>query len=156
MNKGAFMRNTRMISEEVKMRGISLLLLGAILASCAATPEQPIRSAKGQQAFQTLVAGKTARPELSCVPSLNANDMTVIDGRTLAFRRGTGTVYIVNLTPGCELAGGGTYALVSRQFGGQGLCRGDIQQVMDLTNRITVGSCTIGAITPYVRAGRGY
>lgn len=135
------------------MRGISLLLIGATLASCAAGPEQPIRSAKGQQEYMTLVAGKTARPQLNCVPSYNANDMTVIDGRTLAFRRGTGTVYVVNLTPGCELAGGGGYALVSRQYGGMGLCRGDIQQVMDLSNRITVGSCTIGAITPYVRPG---
>ena len=135
------------------MRGISLLLIGAMTASCAAGPEQPIRSARGQEQYQMLVSGKTARPQLSCLPSYSANDMTVIDGRTLAFRRGTGTVYIVNLSPGCELAGGGTYALVSRQFGGQGLCRGDIQQVMDLTNRITVGSCTVGAITPYVRPG---
>jgi hypothetical protein len=133
------------------MRGISLLLLGATLASCTDMPEQPIRSARGQQEFQTLVAGKTPRAQLSCLPSYSANDMTVIDGRTLAFRRGTGTVYVMSLTPGCELGSGGGYAFVSRQFGGQGLCRGDIQQVMDLTNRITVGSCTIGAITPYVR-----
>ena len=105
------------------MRGISLLLLGATLASCTDMPEQPIRSARGQQEFQMLVAGKAPRAQLSCLPSYNANDMTVIDGRTLAFRRGTGTVYIMSLTPGCELGGGGGYAFVSRQFGGQGLCR---------------------------------
>jgi hypothetical protein len=134
------------------MRGISLLLLGATLTACTAAAEQPAtRSPRAQQQYMSLVAGKTARPELSCLPSYNANDMTVIDGRTLAFRRGTGTVYMVHLTPGCEMAGSGGYALVSRQFGGSGLCRGDIQQVADLTNRITVGSCTIGAIVPYVR-----
>ena len=137
------------------MRGISLLLLGATLASCTTGPEPaPTRSVRAQQEYTSLIAGKTPRPELSCLPSYNANDMTVIDGRTLAFRRGTGTVYVVNLTPGCELGSGGGYAFVSRQFGGQGLCRGDIQQLMDLTNRITVGSCTIGAIVPYVRPGR--
>jgi hypothetical protein len=130
---------------------MSLLLLGATVASCSTPAEQPGRSPRAQQQYQMLVAGKTPRPEISCLPSYNANDMTVIDGRTLAFRRGTGSVYIVNLTPGCELAGGGGYALVSRQFGGQGLCRGDIQQVSDLTNRITVGSCTIASITPYMR-----
>jgi len=134
------------------MRGISLLLLGATLTACTAAAEQPAtRSPRAQQQYMSLVAGKTARPELSCLPSYNANDMTVIDGRTLAFRRATGTVYMVHLTPGCEMAGSGGYALVSRQFGGSGLCRGDIQQVADLTNRITVGSCTIGAIVPYVR-----
>jgi hypothetical protein len=130
---------------------MSLLLLGATVASCSTPAEQPTRSARAQQEYQTLVAGKTARPEISCLPSYNANDMTVIDGRTLAFRRGTGTIYMVHLSPGCELAGGGGYALVSRQFGGQGMCRGDIQQVADLTNRITVGSCTIASIVPYVR-----
>ena len=134
------------------MRGISLLLLGATLASCTATAaEPPARSARAQQQYMSLVAGKTPRPELSCLPSYNANDMTVIDGRTLAFRRGTGTVYMVHLTPGCEMAGSGGYALVSRQFGGTGMCRGDVQQVADLTNRINVGSCTISAIIPYVR-----
>jgi hypothetical protein len=139
------------------MRGISLLLLGATLASCTATAEQPTtRSARAQQQYVSLVAGKTARPEISCLPNYSANDMTVIDGRTLAFRRGTGTVYIMHLTPGCEMVGGGTYALLSKQFGGQGLCRGDIQQVIDTTNHITVGSCTIGAIVPYERAGRSY
>jgi len=138
------------------MRGIFLLLLGATLASCTATAEQPTRSARGQQQYLSLVAGKVARPEVSCLPNYSANDMTVIDGRTVAFRRGTGTVYIMHLTPGCEMVGGGIYALLSRQYGGTGLCRGDIQQVIDTMNRITVGSCTIGAIVPYVRAGARY
>ena len=135
------------------MRSIPLLLLGVTLASCTATAaEEPAaRSPRAQQQYLSLIAGKTPRPELSCLPNYDANDMTVIDGRTLAFQRGTGTVYIMHLTPGCEMAGGGGYALVSRQFGGTGLCRGDIQQVADLRNHINVGSCTIGAIIPYVR-----
>src|SRR5947209_20342665 len=134
------------------MRGISLLLLGATLASCTTGPEPaPTRSVRAQQQYMALVAGKTPRAPLSCLPNYNANDMTVIDGRTLAFRRGTGTIYIAELTPGCEMVGGGTYALLSRQYGGTGLCRGDIQQVIDTMNRITVGSCTIGAIVPYTR-----
>ena len=135
------------------MRGISLLLLGATLASCTTGPEPaPTRSVRAQQEYMSLIAGKAPRPELSCLPNYSANDMTVIDGRTLGFRRGTGTVYLVHLTPGCDMLGG-PYALLSKQYGGTGLCRGDIQQVVDLTNRITVGSCTIGAIVPYVRAG---
>ena len=136
------------------MRSISLLLLGATLSACTAAAEQPpTRSPRAQQEYSSLLAGKTARPEVSCLQSYNANDMTLIDGRTLAFRRGTGTVYLMHLSPGCEMVGGGTYALLSRQYGGTGLCRGDIQQVIDTMNRITVGSCTIGAIIPYVRPG---
>jgi hypothetical protein len=79
--------------------------------------------------------------------------MIVVDGRTLAFRRGTGTVYLAHLSPGCELLSPQTtYALLSRQFGTTGTCRGDIQHVIDTTNRITVGSCTIVSIIPYVRS----
>jgi len=57
------------------------------------------------------------------------------------------------LSEGCGLLGGGAYALLSRQFGGSGLCRGDIQQVFDTLNHITVGSCVVGDIVPYVRPG---
>jgi len=137
------------------MRSIYLLLLGATLASCTAEPPQPTaRSPVAEQQLQQLLAGKVARPEISCMQSYNTNDMTVIDGQTLAFRRGTGTVYVAHLTPGCELLSPqSTYALLSRQFGSIGTCRGDIQQVIDTTNRITVGSCTIASIVPYVRAG---
>jgi hypothetical protein len=134
------------------MRSISLLLLGATLTACtAAAVQPPTRSPRAQQEYLSLLAGKTARPEVNCLPNYSANDMTVIDGRTLGFRRGTGTVYVMHLTPGCEMLGGGAYALLSRQYGGTGLCRGDIQQVIDTMNRITVGSCTIGAIVPFTR-----
>lgn len=137
------------------MRGISLLLLGAALAGCTYGPPPPAgyvdRSPSGQRAYQALVAGRIAGPPLACLPSYNANDMSVIDGRNIAFRVGTRTTYLVQLTPGCELLGGGTYALLSRQFGGSGLCQGDIQQVVDTMNRINVGSCTVARITPFTR-----
>jgi hypothetical protein len=137
------------------MRGIALLLLGSILASCTTgPPPPPTRNAMAEQKLQELLAGKVARPEVSCLQSYNTNDMIVIDGRTLAFRRGTGTVYLAHLSPGCELLSPQTtYALLSRQFGTTGTCRGDIQQVIDTSNRITVGSCTIASIVPYVRTG---
>jgi hypothetical protein len=138
---------------EVNMRGTLLLLIGTTLASCTTAPQEAAAapSPKAQRAVEGLVSGKVARPAVSCVPQYNANDMTVIDGRTLGFRVGTGTAYIMHLTPGCELVGGGPYALLNKQFGGQGLCRGDIQQVIDTMAHITVGSCTIGEIIPYTR-----
>lgn len=134
------------------MRGISLLLLGAMLGSCTAAAEQPaMRSPSGQRAYASLLTGKVAGPPISCLPSYNANDMSVIDGRTIAFRRGTGTVYIVHLSEGCGLLGGGPYALLSKPVGGSGICRGDIQQVIDTLNHITVGSCVVADIIPYTR-----
>lgn len=137
------------------MRRISLLIAGSILASCTTAPPPPdatMRSLSGERAYQSLIAGKVPGQPISCLPNYNSNNMTVIDGRNIAFSVGSRTVYLVRLTGGCDLlGGGGPYALLSRQFGGQGTCRGDIQQVVDTLNRMTVGSCTVAEIVPYTR-----
>jgi hypothetical protein len=134
------------------MRRISIICFAALLGSCAAGPPQPtMRSPSGQRAITSLLSDKVPGRAISCLPSYNANDMSVIDGRTVAFRRGTGTVYMMQLSDGCGLLGSGNYALLTRGFGGTGLCSGDIAQVADTMNRQTVGSCTIGPIVPYTR-----
>jgi hypothetical protein len=141
--------------EEAKMRRISLLIAGSILASCTTAPPPPdatMRSSSGERAYQSLIAGRVPGQPISCLPNYNSNNMTVIDGRNIAFSVSSRTVYLVRLTAGCDLlGGGGPYALLSRQFGGQGTCRGDIQQVVDTLNRMTVGSCTVAEIIPYTR-----
>jgi len=151
MIAGAIDFRTQPKRGEVKMRGISLLLIGAALGSCTMAPEPVMRSASGQRAYEALLTGKVAGPPVSCLPNYNANDMSVIDGRNVAFRVGTGTAYMVHLTEGCSLLGSGNYAMLTRQFGGTGLCRGEIVQVVDTLNRQTVGSCTIAEIIPYTR-----
>jgi hypothetical protein len=136
------------------MRVISLLLLGATLVSCTTAPPPPgaaMRSPSGERAYASLLTGKVPGRPISCLPNYNANDMSVIDGRTIAFRVGTRTVYLVHLSEGCGLLGGGPYALLSRQSGGSGLCHGDIQQVVDTMNHMTVGSCVVDDIVPYTR-----
>ena len=140
------------------MRGISLLLLGATFASCTYGPPPPgsapyaeARTPSGERAYQNLIAGRVAGQPLSCLPQYNQNDMSIIDGRNVVFRVGTRTSYLVTLSEGCQLLGSGNYALLSRQLGSPGLCRGDIQQVVDTMNRITVGSCTVQNIVPYTR-----
>ena len=134
------------------MRSISLLIAGSILASCTAAPPAPLRTAQSQERYQQLLAGKMAQAPVSCLPSRSANDMTVIDEDTIAFRVGTGRVYVAH-TSGCSnLRPNGPYALLTRQFGGSGLCRGDIAQVIDPLNNTTVGSCVFSDFTPYVRS----
>lgn len=136
------------------MRGISLLVVGAALASCTTSPPAPvIRSAEGQATYERLLAGKVAGPPVSCIPSFNANDMRTIDGQTLAFRAGGGTTYVARLSPGCEMAGRGTYTLLTRQFGGSGLCRGQIAQVIDPLNGSGMGSCVIEDVTAFRQPG---
>jgi hypothetical protein len=135
------------------MRILSLLIAGTILASCtnAAPPPYMARSPSGERAYQMALVGKVPGRPLSCLPNYNANDMTVIDGRTVAFRVTGRTTYIMHLSEGCEMLGSGTYALLSKQYGGPGMCRGDIQQVVDTLNHTSVGSCVVADIVPYTR-----
>lgn len=133
------------------MRRISLLLIGGALVACTTTAaEQPIRSVKMQKEYDQLLAGKVAGAPVSCLPSYNQNDMVVIDERTVAFRQGSGRVWVNHMQGGCSNLGG-SYALVTRTFGSAQLCRGDIGQVVDLTNHFTVGSCVFGDFVPYTR-----
>jgi hypothetical protein len=133
------------------MRVISILLAGAILASCAAAPPQPTRTAEAQREFQVALAGKVAQPPVSCLPNYRAGDMKTIDENTILFRDGSSRVYVAHMQGSCTGAGSGNYALLTRQYGGMGLCRGDIAQVVDTVNRVPVGSCVFGDFTPYVR-----
>ena len=110
------------------MRGISLLLVGIVIASCTAAAQQPVRSIKAQQQYERLLAGKVAGAPQSCLPSYNANDMTVIDDNTVAFKVGTRRVFR-EPHAGRLLDLGGGYTLSSpTASAGQGLCRGDIAQ----------------------------
>jgi hypothetical protein len=135
------------------MRSLAFMLVVATLASCTTAPPPPTRDARAQAQYEQLVGGKVARAPISCLPTYYANDMVTIDGRTLAFRVGSRSTYIAHLSPGCELIGTGNYALLSREFGNAGLCRGDIQRVLDTSSHMTVGSCTIAEIVPYERPG---
>jgi hypothetical protein len=136
------------------MRVLSLALIGAALASCTTAPEPVQRNAEKERELQMLLAGKAAGAPVSCLPNYSSNDMQIIDGRDVAFRQGGRTVYLMHLSPGCQLLGRGNYALLTRQSGGMGYCRGDIVHVFDPVSHITVGSCGIDGIVPYTRTGR--
>ncbi len=133
------------------MRGIPILLIGAALGSCTTAPQPFTRTPGAQQTLDSMITGKVAAPPINCLPSFQANDMSTIDARTLAFRSGSSTTYIMHLSDGCGELGTPGRALLTRQFGNSGLCRGDIAQVVDTTLRMPVGSCVIGDIVPYTR-----
>jgi hypothetical protein len=143
----------RMALEEVQMRGISLLITGALLASCTASAQEPGPSLRAQTQYQQLLAGRVAMAPISCLPTRRANDMVVIDDNTIAFRDGA-RVYINHPQGGCSQLSQGHTALVSHQIGEEGPCRGDVAQVVDTLSHTTVGSCIWGDFVPYVRQGR--
>jgi hypothetical protein len=133
------------------MRVISLLIAGGLLASCTTAPEPVQRSASKQAELTKLLAGKVAQRPISCLPHYRAGDMRVIDEDTIAFRYGASRTYVAHMNGGCGNLDRGSVALVTRQYGSADLGTGDIARVADTLNGFTVGSCSFGEFTPYVR-----
>ncbi len=136
------------------MRVMTLVLAGGLLASCTTAPPQPTaRAAEKQAELAQLLNGKVAQRPISCLPHYQSSDMRVIDDDTIAFRDGGYRTFVAHMNGGCSNLGSGNYALVTRQFGTPDLCRGDIARVVDTLNGMTVGSCSFGDFTPYVKPG---
>lgn len=132
------------------MRVISVVLAGAVLASCTAVPPPPTRTAHAQQRLETLLAGKTPQAPISCLPSYRANDMIRIDDDTVVFRDGSRRVYVNHMRGPCTGLSDSNNALVTREYTGPGPCSGDIARVVDTTAHVPVGSCAWGEFVPYV------
>ena len=137
------------------MRVISVVMAGAVLASCTAGPwPAPTRTAEKQREYEQLLSGKVAQAPVSCLPHWRSDDMRTIDDATILFRDGSKRTYVNHMQGPCTSLATGHYALVTRQFGSADLCRGDIAQVVDTLNRFTIGSCVWGDFVPYVTAAR--
>lgn len=135
------------------MRNLSLVLIIAALAACTTAPQPETRSARAEARLQELLAGKVAGQPLSCLPNYRSDDMIVIDDNTVLFRHSSNLVYRSDLQGACSNLGSGHYALLTQRGGGTGLCRGEIAQVVDVQNNITVGTCSFGDFVPYSRTG---
>jgi len=130
------------------MRSMSLLCLAVAVGACA--PVQPAaRTPQAEAHLQKVLSGKVPGRPVSCLPDYRSDNMVVIDDDTILFRDGR-TVYRNDFLGGsCSRLSNGNYALLTRRFGGLGLCRGDIAEVKDLANGMTVGSCVMGDFVPY-------
>ncbi len=128
------------------------LASAAALGGCATAPPQMANPA-AEQRLQQLLAGKAAGPARSCLPAYRSSDMTIIDDNTVVFRDGRNRLWRSEMRSGCSRLGSGFYTLVTRTFGGQGPCGGDIAELVDLSSGITTGSCVWGDFVPYTRPG---
>ena len=141
------------------MRSLTLASLATLasavaLASCATTSEPEPRSIKAERELSLWLDGRTVGKPQSCLPSYRSGDMVVIDEKTILFRDGANRVWRTELNGSCNGLGRPGTALLTKQFGGTGLCRGEIAQVIDTSQGFTVGSCSIGDFVPYTGRGR--
>ena len=135
------------------MRMISVVLVGAVLASCSDVQPPPVRSAQAEARYTALLAGKVAQAPMMCLPSYQSNDMIRIDDDTIVFRDGSRRVYVNHMRGPCSGLASESNVLVTREYTSPGPCSGDIARVVDYMSHMTVGSCAWGEFGPYVAPG---
>lgn len=130
------------------MRNLVALTLASCLAACSFGPPPPTGpNPQAQARLAAMLAGKIAGPAQECLPLSDAQDMQIIDARTIVFRTGS-TVYVNPLRGAC--AGIGiTSVLVMKPFGSIGHCENDIAEVLDPSTGMITGSCQLGPFIPY-------
>lgn len=127
-----------------------IAVAGAVLlASCSTAPVQEARTPKAERELASALAGRTAGAPVRCLPSYRSTDMQVVDEWTILYRDGR-TVYVQNPRGGCP--GLGSYTLVTRKYGTNQTCDGDISQLVDLHTGTGGGSCVFGPFTPYTKS----
>lgn len=132
---------------------LSAVLLAAACSACASSDVSGPRTARAETELANALAGKVAGPPVDCLPSFRTSDMTIIDDNTILFRDGRKRVYRNDPPGGCSPMGGAGYALLTRSLAGE-MCRGDIVRIVDLSSRMTAGSCSLGDFIPYQAAAK--
>ena len=131
------------------MRAVLIGSLALTLAGCAsemASQDRLDRQAKAMSELDKTLAGYTPGAAQSCLDSRNLRGPEAYGESTLIFREGSRTIWRTE-APGCDQAG--RDALITRQYGGGRMCRGDIARTADLTAGFETGSCAFGDFVPY-------
>ena len=122
----------------------------AVLASCTTAPAEVTRSPQAQKELAEALAGRVPGKPVSCLPSYRSDNMQVIDDWTILFRDGR-TVYVQNPRGGCSGIGSHRNVLVTRLFGTNQLCSGDISHLIDPSTGIGGGACVFSEFVPYTK-----
>lgn len=124
----------------------------ALVASCSTPAGQQTRSPEAQRELSKALAGRTAGKPVNCIGNFRTSNMQIIDDWTILFREGR-TVYVQSPHGGCPGISSGSNTLVSRLYGTNQLCSGDINHTVDLHTGIGGGSCVFSAFVPYTKTG---
>jgi hypothetical protein len=127
---------------------LAAILGGSLLSVAVVSNAKPDA---GADALAKALAGRTAGPATRCVPDFRSSEMKIVDDNTIIFGQGK-TVYLQRPVGGCPGLGMGGNSLVARQFATNRMCQGDINEVVDVRNGITVGSCVFEPFIPYTKA----
>jgi len=122
------------------------------LPGCAATPAEQRRSPAAQRELARALEGRAAGPAVRCIRNFPTSEMQVVDDFAILFRDGR-TIYLQQPRGGCPGIGNHSRTLVTRPFGVNQLCDGDINHLVDFSTGMQGGACVFGPFVPYTRTG---
>lgn len=131
---------------------LALMSFAAFSSSCAVSPEAAQQAeAKSKMELAKALEGYTAGEPVSCIPNYRSTQMQVIDDDTLLYRDGR-TIYVQHPVSACHGLAVGSYTLVTKQYGTNELCRGQINDMVDLRTGMRGGACVFSDFVPYTKA----
>lgn len=133
----------------MKLQYLAIAAVGAtLLASCSTPPARVTRTAEAQRALDRALAGRVAGKPVRCISNYPSANMQIIDDWTILFKDGR-TIYLQNPRGGCPGIESHRNIMVTRLFGTNQRCSGDINHLVDPTSGIAGGSCIFGPFVPY-------
>lgn len=131
------------------MRPVMILLLAGLATGCMPAGEPAELSAEAQGELDAALAGRSAGPEVSCIPRRDVRDTRTIGDGAMLFESAGDVVYVNRPPGGCPTLRFGrafrTTSTISQ------LCRGDIVTVFDPVSGVEFAGCSLGDFTPYRR-----
>ena len=131
------------------MRPVMILLLAGFPAGCMPAEEPAELSADAQGELDAALAGRSAGPDVSCIPQRDVRNTRTIGDGAMLFRSAGDVVYVNRPPGGCPTLRFGrafrTTSTISQ------LCRGDIVTVFDPVSGAEFAGCSLGDFTPYRR-----
>jgi hypothetical protein len=133
----------------MNLRTSSLIAIGAAALLAAGSTAQQGRSPQADEKLAKALAGRTAGAPVNCISE--RSKMQIVDDSTILFRD-RGTVYVQQPYGGCHGLSN-SMSLIRRSFGTTRICRGDINNIVDVRTGFGTGACTYSEFVPYRKAG---
>jgi len=125
-----------------------MIALGAAALLASGSTAQQGRSPEAEQKLTNALAGRSAGPPVDCINERSR--MQIIDDTTILFRD-RGVVYVQQPRGGCHGLSN-SMSLIRDSFGTTRICRGDINQIVDVRTGFGTGACTYDNFVPYRKA----
>jgi hypothetical protein len=135
----------------MNLRIASLVAAGTAALLASSSIAQQGRSPEAEQKLANALSGRTAGAPVSCIRDSRNTKMQIIDDWTILYRD-RGIIYVQKPRGGCHGLSNGM-SLVRNQFGTTQMCRGDINQIVDLRTGFGTGACTYSEFVPYRKVG---